>query len=55
MKLTQIAFGWILLYLKGLSVNAEVRLRFVLQVLLKDLLPVLRFPQEDLLQAILGC
>ena len=48
-KLTEIAFGWVLLHLERLPVNAEVRLRFILKMLLENFLPILGLPQKDLL------
>lgn len=47
--LTQITFGWVLLYFEWFSIDCEIRLALILQVRLEYLLPVGRFSQEYVL------
>lgn len=55
-KLTKITFGWVLLYFEWFPVDSEIRLTFVLQMRLKDLLPIRGLPQEYVLQTVfVGC
>ena len=53
MRITKVSLRGILLYFKGLSVDAEAGDVFLGKVLLENALPQLRFPQKYLLQAVL--